>query len=215
MTSRGGSSDSHEYAAATVAALFVETDGIYFGLEGVDPWDEKRDARLYIGPNPVVAHPPCGRWGRMARVNYARYGTPIGDDGGCFAAALNAVRTYGGVLEHPADSMAWAHFGLVKPRRGMWATSLSDPDAGVTEVSQVVYGHRAQKRTWLYAVGIDWPSLDWANPRGELVVGAGINTGECQGRRLPDALAIRTPEPFRDLLLGMARSVHETRTVAA
>ena len=27
----------------TVAALFVETDGAYFGLSGVDPWDERRD----------------------------------------------------------------------------------------------------------------------------------------------------------------------------
>ena len=28
-----------------VAALFVETDGVYFGLPNVDPWDEERDAR--------------------------------------------------------------------------------------------------------------------------------------------------------------------------
>ena len=28
-----------------VAALFVETDGAYFGLQKVDPWDESRDAR--------------------------------------------------------------------------------------------------------------------------------------------------------------------------
>ena len=30
-----------------VAALFVETNGCYFGLPNVDPWDEPRDARLY------------------------------------------------------------------------------------------------------------------------------------------------------------------------
>ena len=30
-----------------VAALFVETGGAYFGVPGVDPWDEPRDARLY------------------------------------------------------------------------------------------------------------------------------------------------------------------------
>ena len=39
----------------TVAALYVETNGSYFGLPGVDPWDEPRDARLYAGPHPVVA----------------------------------------------------------------------------------------------------------------------------------------------------------------
>ena len=47
-----------------VAALFVETGGAYFGVPGVDPWDEPRDARLYTGHLPVVAHPPCQRWGR-------------------------------------------------------------------------------------------------------------------------------------------------------
>ena len=30
-----------------IAALFVATGGVYFGLPGVDPWDEARDARLY------------------------------------------------------------------------------------------------------------------------------------------------------------------------
>jgi hypothetical protein len=48
-----------------IAALYVETDGAYFGLPGVDPWDEARDARKYAGPHPVVAHPPCQRWGRF------------------------------------------------------------------------------------------------------------------------------------------------------
>lgn len=30
----------------TVAALYVETGGCYYGLPGVVPWDEARDARL-------------------------------------------------------------------------------------------------------------------------------------------------------------------------
>ena len=42
-----------------IAALFVHKGGAYFGLPDVDPWDEARDARLYPGPHPVVAHPPC------------------------------------------------------------------------------------------------------------------------------------------------------------
>lgn len=50
-----------------VAALFVDAAGSYADLAGVDLWDEARDARLYPGTAPVVAHPPCQRWGEVAR----------------------------------------------------------------------------------------------------------------------------------------------------
>jgi hypothetical protein len=87
--------------ADKIAALYVENGGSYYGLPDIDPWDEKRDARKYDGPYPVVAHPPCQRWGKLWA------GQPLhikktgerkikGDDGGCFAAALTAVRRYGG-----------------------------------------------------------------------------------------------------------------------
>ena len=74
-----------------IAALYVETGGTYFGLEGVDPWDQERDAREYPGPHPVVAHPPCNLWVNLAALNYKRYGgehNRPGNDGGCFLYAL-------------------------------------------------------------------------------------------------------------------------------
>src|SRR5947208_16581661 len=98
-----------------IAALFVEPNGVYAGLPDVDVRDEARDARLYEGPWPVVAHPPCARWSRLAGFCEARYGLLRGADGGCFAAALEAVRTFGGVLEHPAYSAAWDAHGLPEP----------------------------------------------------------------------------------------------------
>lgn len=189
-----------------VAALFVETGGAYFGLPGVDPWDEPRDARLYAGPYPVVAHPPCSTWCKLAPVNAARWGTPVGEDDGAFAAALAAVRRWGGVLEHPAGSLAWSRYGLPRPTRGAWTSSLLEP-GHVTEVSQSAYGCAARKRTWLYAVGVDLMPLDWRDVRGRMVVGAGCHTGESAGRgRLEKAAASRTPPAFRDVLLAMARS---------
>lgn len=189
-----------------IAALYVQTGGAYFNLPGVEPWDEKRDARRYAGPHPVVAHPPCSRWCQLAAVNQSRWGTPIGDDDGAFAAALDAVRTFGGILEHPAYSIAWERFGLPAPVRGGWTQSLDDPGI-TTEISQSAYGHRARKRTWLYAVGVEPFELDWSDPRGEAVIGAGVNSGECVGRtKLGPREANATPAAFRDLLIAVAES---------
>lgn len=81
----------------TVAALYVERGGAYYDLPGVDPWGlPDKDATLYAGPHPVVAHPPCSRWCRLAGLVEARWGHKRGDDGGTFAAALAAVQRWGG-----------------------------------------------------------------------------------------------------------------------
>lgn len=191
----------------TIAALFVEPNGVYFGLPDVDPWDVTRDARCYLGPHPVVAHPPCARWAyTLAPLNERRYGYPVGDDGGCFADALGSVRAYGGVLEHPAHSLAWGHFGLTKPHRGRWTACGSWDGSWVCEISQSAYGHRAVKRTWLYYVGESAPSeLRWDSPSGTAVCSYQKTKGKKS--KLPviaGAEASRTPEAFRDELIALA-----------
>jgi hypothetical protein len=189
-----------------IAALYVDPSGPYSDVAGVEVWGADRDARLYGGPHPVVAHPPCNTWSMLANVNKARYGNPIGADGGTFAAALAAVRKYGGVLEHPAYSMAWARFGLPEPSRHGWTQAFGDPGMS-TEVSQVMYGHDARKRTWLYAVGVDPVEMRWGEAPARHVVGAGIHSGECSGRgRLSPDQAIHTPVAFRDALIALAIS---------
>jgi hypothetical protein len=199
-----------------IAALFVQTGGCYFGLPDVDPWDVKRDARLYAGPWPVVAHPPCERWGRYWNGGpSARVPRKKGDDGGCFAAALHAVRTWGGVLEHPEASSAWKAFGLnAPPKWGGW--HVADFHGGWTCcVEQGAYGHRARKATWLYACGVELPTLKWGAAPGDFVrldVGyhsaeerrRAVKTGACQ--RLSARQRLATPAPFRDLLLSIART---------
>lgn len=193
--------------AEQVAALYVQTNGAYFNRPDVDPWDERRDARRYAGPFPVVAHPPCSRWCMLAHVNQARYGQKIGDDGGCFAHALSAVRQFGGVLEHPASTIAWRVFGLVEPVRGAWIRCL---DGGwVTEVAQVQYGHPARKLTWLYYVGDSAPvSLDWGISEAEAQ--CGHDGARANKRVLGKREASATPPAFRELLVSMAKGARVT-----
>lgn len=199
-----------------IAALFVATGGCYFGLPDVDPWDEKRDARRYAGPYAVVAHPPCSRWCRLAGLVEKRWGHKRGDDGGCFESALKSVRTYGGVLEHPAYSDAFEHFGLPIPSRdGAWTSSLFD-GGWSCHVEQHRYGHAAKKATWLYAFGVpSLPTLKWGHVSDQktksLVSWCGnhISSGETRPR-LGHKAAIATPEEFRNVLLNIARSVSHT-----
>lgn len=188
-----------------VAALFVAKGGAYFGLEGVDPWDAERDARLYEGPHSVVAHPPCARWcAGLADVNQARYGYKIGDDGGCFASALESVRRFGGVLEHPAFTHAWKAFGLTRPEKRGWQRSL---DGGwVCEVSQCAYGTPFRKLTWLYAITDACPpAMDWSRPKHSRV----ISSDSTLKNAPPSSFGPKnsaTPLAFRDALLAIARA---------
>lgn len=186
-----------------IAALFVEKNGVYFGLDNVDPWDEQRDARQYRGPHRVLAHPPCSSWCQLAYINQKRYGHKVGDDGGCFASALASVYHWGGVLEHPANSYAWPAFDLVRPVRGKWTKD--GPRRWVTEVSQSAYGHRARKRTWLLYVGDhEPPALDWSEPEPTAQVSFCKNHGNSPLPRLSKKEAKRTPIAFRDMLIGLA-----------
>lgn len=188
----------------SVAALYVQTNGVYYGLDGVECWDEKRDARLYAGPWPVVAHPPCSRWCQLAYINQKRYGHKVGDDGGCFAHAFDDVRRYGGVLEHPAFSYAWKEFRIQRPQRGSWQRTIDV--AWVTEVSQSAYGHMARKRTWLYAVCASPPALDWSEPAPRAQVSFCKNHGNSALPRMSKKAAAATPIAFRDLLISIAGS---------
>ena len=195
-------------SAARVAALYVDPNGVYANLPGVEVWDEARDARHYNGPWPVVAHPPCAAWCRLAGFREARFGLKRGEDGGCFEAALHAVRAFGGVLEHPAYSDAWAAFDLPEPRSTQgWTSSLTEYGASCY-IEQGRYGAPLKKATWLYAYGIDPPNLRWgftADCDTRDGSGGGTNHGSWGPYRSGNKTAA-TPPAFRDVLLAMARS---------
>lgn len=193
-----------------VAALFVQADGVYSAMPDVDPWPEARDARTYAGPLPVVAHPPCQRWGRLGAANYPRWGgehNRPGNDAGCFASALASVRQWGGVLEHPAGSHAWATFGLTAPHYSHSWTSCGSGE-WTCEVWQSAYGHKAAKATWLYYVGAAEPMhARWERIPGTHQVGFHDQRGKAANKpTLSKRDANATPQEFARYLIGLAAS---------
>jgi hypothetical protein len=181
----------------TVAALYIDHSGPYPSMAGVDCWDLERDARRYDGPYAVVAHPPCGPWSRLRHLYR-------GSEQDCAPRALEQVRAYGGVLEHPAHSMLWPAFKMPRPGE------LPDAHGGVAiEVDQVRWGHVARKRTWLYLVGVREVDVDpparmpthWASGSRSNLSGPvpeGIKVCSSTQRR-------RTPPAFAEYLVRLAR----------
>lgn len=200
----------------TVAALYVAEDGPYVNRPGVDAWPESRDARKYRGPHRVVCHCPCERWGRFAEGGpSAAEEYELGDDGGCMEHGVWAVRTFGGVLEQPEGSHAFEAFGLPRPPVRGW----SPPDqygGRSCAVDQGVYGHRAKKPTWLYAVLPSYPKLNWTKVWDRPRVGgdgfrsrrererAKASSSYQRRERITDREILLTPPPFAKLLIELA-----------
>lgn len=129
----------------TTAALFVRKDSIYKTMPGVDAYDIERDARTCTTGGPVVAHPPCRAWGRLRQ-----FASKVRDDERDLGPmAVNQVRFWGGVLEHPRNSTLWDHCAIPKP-----GEPFDKFDGYTIEIDQFHFGHKAQKRTWLYIVGV-------------------------------------------------------------
>jgi hypothetical protein len=197
------------------AALYIDPDGPYPGLLGPDNcWDAERDARNYDGPYPVVAHPPCQLWVNFAALNYKRYGgahNRPGNDRGCFASALDCLRRFGGVLEHPAGSNAWRAFGLRAP--GPKEIGWIEAGAGewTCEVWQSAYGHKARKRTWLYYVGTHTPAeADWRREAGTHQVGWFDRIKPTLSKKQ----ASRSPISFAEYLVSLAVNSRGARAAA-
>ncbi len=182
----------------TVAALFIDPRGPYPKMPGVECWDEARDARLYDGPHPVVAHPPCGPWGSLRHLSKNH-------DPQLAIIAVDQVRRFGGVLEHPARSLLWKEVGLPSPGE-------TDQYGGTTiAVKQVEWGHACQKPTWLYVVGAA-PRIEPPFPGKAPTHGIFYGRFERSGHAGPKLLGAskeirrRTPPAFAEWLVALARA---------
>lgn len=133
--------------SASVAALYVLAESSpYRELDDVDLWPEARDARGYRGPAPGVFHPPCGphskKWSHASKKPWEEPLAPF---------AVWQVRMFGGILEHPAESLIWSRPELGLPLPG----APEDAWGGFTvEVQLAWWGASVAKPTWLYFVGL-------------------------------------------------------------
>ena len=124
-----------------ISALFVTKNSIYKELN-IDSWDIDRDARLWPGGNPCIAHPPCRAWGQLSH-----FAKPRPDEKELAIWAINQIRIYGGILEHPRGSKLWPHLNLP-------LGSEIDSFGGFTiSICQSWFGHPCEKKTLLYICG--------------------------------------------------------------
>lgn len=117
------------------SVLWVCRESVYYRF-GLDVWgiDRGRDANLYKGPGSIIAHPPCGPWGKLSWSSRESKSHGIN--------AMRFVHLYGGVVEQPQGSQLFKEHG----REG----------ARIIWVNQRAFGHRAIKPTDLYV----WPPPD-------------------------------------------------------
>lgn len=175
-----------------VAILFARKDSIYKSIPGCDVWDAARDARLWPGGCPVVAHPPCRAWGQlrwMANI--------IQDEKDLAPWAVDQVRRWGGVLEHPKLSQLWPTCGLPKTGADAWG-------GWTLGIHQQAWGHRAQKATLLYVVGCqprDVPIMPLVLGDAEAVCGGSRRRPEITHREREE-----TPHSLAVWLVDLARS---------
>ena len=117
------------FSVRTVAALYVDLNGVYTRMDDVEYWGVS--AEHYAGPHPIVAHPPCGPWGKCRTLcKYQR--------AQCGIEAIELVHRWGGVIEHPVGSTLFRDHGRV--------------GAVIEQVDQHDWGHKIHKPTLLYWV---------------------------------------------------------------
>jgi hypothetical protein len=164
---------------SNVAVLFARGDSFYKTIAQCDVWDAERDARKWPGGAPVVAHPPCRAWGQLRHM-----AKPRPDEKQLALWAVEQVRTFGGVLEHPKKSTLWPVAGLPAPGK-------RDEFGGWTlPVFQSWWGHRAEKATLLYIVGCEpaeIPDVPMMLGEAPCVVGTGGRRADGSRRQPGDA----------------------------
>lgn len=190
-------------AEQTVAVLCARRDSIYKTMPGLDVYDAERDARSYVGPAPIIGHPPCRGWGRLRGL-----AKPAPGELDLGRWVFDQARQFGGVIEHPAFSTLWTDRNAPRPGR----TIPRDSFGGWTlQLPQYWFGHKASKETWLYVVGVEpgaIPAIPLRFGEPEYVVSSSLRGPNARRKELTKSDRERTPPAFAEWLVDLARSAH-------
>ncbi len=181
-----------------ITVLFCQEDSIYKSFPVCDVWDEKRNALNFNELIPIIAHPPCRKFSRMRGLSTA---PEVEKELAYFAA--HHIKKYGGILEHPAFSILWKEANLPNPGE-------IDKFGGFTLViSQFWFGHKADKLTWLYIVGLkegDLPPIPFA--LGEPLFTCSLSHVERPAKpEIPKRERSATPRKFAEWLIETVQRI--------
>ena len=124
-----------------IAALFVRSDN-HYAAHGVDCYDFERNALTWQGGCPGIFHPPCRSWSQLSH-----FAKPRPGERELALWAMDKVRQFGGVVEHPYNSRLWAAANCAQ-------FGMRDQHGGIlVPVLQSWWGHRAPKKSCFYIVG--------------------------------------------------------------
>ena len=113
-----------------VAACFVRVDSVYKRLLPGRTYDIHKPAYLLPVGVKAIYHPPCRAWG-----NYAHLAKPRPGEKDLALWAMDRVRRFGGILEHPKTSRLWQYLM---------------PGDNTVAINQCDFGHGALKPTLLF-----------------------------------------------------------------
>jgi hypothetical protein len=184
-----------------IAVLFARKDSIYKTFTECDVYDINRNALTFKGGMPVIAHPPCRLWGKLGHFSSAPE-----EEKNLAIWSINQIRENGGVLEHPAASRLWPCMNL--PQGGKF-----DKYGGWTlGLFQWWFGHKAEKKTRLYIVGIkpaNIPDIPLKLGYPEYVVSTSKRKHSKRLKEITKKEREATPRLFAEWLVSLVLKIYE------
>ena len=181
-----------------IPVLFTAHVSFYNDNDIFDCYDVRRDAFSYTGRSPLIAHPPCRLFSRLRKFSTAGV-----KEKQCAFFALDKIRRFGGILEHPRSSTLWLNGNFKLDG------SVDDYGGFLRSVNLSWFGFQAQKKTMLYFCGINPAQLP-PFPLSLDAITHVISSGGNNGKKELSALSrSQTPRLLIDYFLEVMAIINE------